>query len=198
MREVALVDRKISKSGDLAGSREADRFGLFSPSRGWGVAAWLGAPFVLAWLVGWIAAGPYDRLPAILVGLAMAAFFFWLFWRGVQSERPENNFVELGEDAIRIQAYGRAWLKVTYAEMLGVRPVARVSLLQRWLWMIWRKDLAAYLEIELSRPRWFVHWWLPWWWRRVILRLEEPTQFELVLKARLDSFAGRRAEPASQ
>jgi len=178
-------------------SSEADRFRLVVPSQ-LGLMKWVMPPAVVAWLAGWIADGPYDRVPAILTGVGTLAFFVWIVWKAQQLERPENNFVELGKDAMVIQRYGRTWLKVRYAEMLGVRPVGRVSLLQRWLLMMWNKDLAGYREIDLSRPRWFAQWWFPWWWMKVILGLAQPTQFELVLKARLDSFAGRRARPASQ
>jgi len=179
-----------------ADSSQADRFGIVNPVW-WTRWSWLHVAFALAWLVGWIAAGPYDMIPAILTGLGTLAFFVWVLRKGRESERPEKNFVELGQDGMRIEAYGRTALKLRYAEILGVRPAAGVSWLQRRLWMISKKDLAAHVEIELSRPRWFVVWTFPWRWKRLFLRPTEPTQFELALKARLERFARQRAEPAS-
>ena len=185
-----MVDSAGSARAAQAASSEADRFPVVNPVW-WTRWSWLHLAFVVAWLVGWIAAGPYDRIPAILTGLAALAFFFWIIRKGQRSERPENNFIELGDSGMRIEAYGRTALRVRYAEILGVRPVARVSLLQRRLWMISKKDLAAYVEIELRGPRWLVVWTFPWRWKRVFLRLAQPMQFELALRARIDPLARR-------
>jgi hypothetical protein len=190
MREVALAKSKASDPAQLTASSQADRFGLVV-SQGWGFMVWLGVPFVLAWLVGWIVAGPWDRIPAILGGIGTVAFSFWVFRKGLQSESAENNFVELGEDAMLIQTYKRQKVfRVPYADIAVVRPVTHVSFLERWMWMIPRKRLSSCIEVGLVRPRWLFYFLVagPWRARRLFLRLVEPTQFEFALKARLDRF----------
>ena len=195
MREATVAKSRTSREMARAGSSETDRFPLVNPtSRSWAPLFWFILAWTVAWLVFWIADGPYDRVPAILTGLATLAFFLWIMWKGRRSAGPEENFVQLAKDEMRIKVYGRSPLKVAYAEIGGVWPATQASMLERSLWVMSKEDMSSYLEIELSRSRWVALWTFPWRVKRLFLRPVEPTQLEFALQARLDRFARRQSE----
>jgi hypothetical protein len=195
MREATVAKSRTSHEMVQAGLSEAERYPLVTPSsRSWAPWVWFFLAWMVAWLVFWIADGPYNRVPAILTGLAMLAFFLWIMWKGRRTAGPEENFVQLAEDEMRIKVYGRSPLKMAYAEIVGVRPATQASVLERSLWVMSKREVPSYLEIELSKARWFLLWTFPWRLKRLFLKPVQPMQFELALRFHLDRFARRQSE----
>ena len=173
-----------------ASSNDAERFPVLNPGRWGGVWQLFFLPLMWAWLV--ITGGLYAAMAGIVVCLAALAFYLWKGRRWY--ERPEKNFVQLGEDEMRIRVCGWLSLKVAYGQIVHARPAAHLSALERTAWTISKAEVPLYLEIELSRPRLLPFLALPWRSKRVFLKPLEPTQLEFALQARLDRFAGRQGE----
>jgi hypothetical protein len=195
MREVTVAKSRTSQEMAQGRSSEADLFPLVTPhSRSWARWFWLILAWMVAWLVFWIAQGPYDRVPAILSGLAAFAFVLWIMWKGRRTAGPEENFVQLAEDEMRIKVYGRSPVKVAYGEIVGMRAATQASMLERSLWVMSRREVPSYLEVELVKPRWFLLWTFPWRLKRLFLKPVQPMQFELALRFHLDRFGRRQSE----
>jgi hypothetical protein len=173
-----------------ASSNDAERFPVLNPGWWGGVWGWFFVPLVWAWLL--MTVSLYGAITGIVVGLAVLAFWFWRARRWYES--PEKNFVQLGEDEMRITVCGWLSLKVPYSRIVHVRAAAHLSVLERTLWTISKGEVPSYLEIELSRPRLLPSLALPWRSKRVFVKPLESTQLELALQARLDRFARRQSE----
>jgi hypothetical protein len=194
MREATVAKSRTSREMAQAGLSEADRFPLVNP-RGFG--RWWEffiLAFAMAWLVGWIVAGPYVRIAAILTGLVMVAFFVWMVWKARRRyESPERNFAGLGEKELRIEVPDWLSFNLAYAEIVYVQRATHLSMLERTLWTISKEQFSSYLEIGLSRPR-LLYLALPWRVKKLFLKPVDLSQLEFALQARLDRFARRRSE----
>jgi hypothetical protein len=194
MREATVAKSRTSHELARSGSSEADRFPVVNPRR-WGrPAEFFILAFTVAWLVGWIAAGPYIRVAAILTGLATLAFFVWVVRKARRRyETPGGNFVELGEKELRIEVPDWLSFNLAYAEIVYVQRAAHLSMLERTLWTISKEKFSSYLEIGLSRSR-LLYLALPWRVKKLFLKPVDLPQLEFALQARFDRFARRQSE----
>lgn len=191
MRESRLVNSTTWLAMGEVSSNDAERFPVLNPGRWGGVWQFFFLPLIWAWFV--ITDGLYGPITGIVVGLAALAFYLWKVRRWYES--PEKNFVQLGEDKMRIRVCGWLSLKVAYGQIVHARPAAHLSVLERTAWTISKAEVPLYLEIELSRPRPLPGLALPFWRsKRLFLRPVEPTQLALALQARLDRLARPQPE----
>jgi len=194
MHEAALAGRKGSGVTGRQAYGRPDRFALINSLARWrGRYSWFALPALVVWLAFWIAAGPRDNIPEILGGVFLLAIHASILLRQRGLDDPEQNFVELTEEYIRIQEFMGMAIRVAYADIAAVRPATKIPLLRRGFVMIPKRDVPSYFEIVLRKPRWRG----PFRLRRLFFRPAEPTQFDFALRARLDRIGRWGAEPAS-